>query len=385
MRLGQLHLQRYRKAKDVILPFGNIVVLIGPNGSGKSNLFDSLRFLASAALTGDFAAAVSERGGFVNMTWKGEEASRVVLTATFSTASGEQFEWNVCLEQSRQDFYVRESLQQIVLASPPSTILENNPHGDRWWWSATSGSRERLSLEPTACALSAAAKNEAFPGRAIYEFIRTWVFADPNPGVLKYPSSPDRPAHLDFVGRNLAARLQVIKDSDPVAFERIRRIVGDITGVELTQLDVRELDDGRVALSLGEQGLKYRVNQPAISNGILRILALAVALSGTDRARLFAVEEPENYVHPTALESLVQLLITASESSQILVTTHSPLVLNCFGDMPEAVYVVNGPSGQGTTLEPGGAPDDISRALAESGFSLGDFWMSRGFKVSNSD
>src|SRR5262249_36429372 len=239
---------------------------------------------------------------------------------------------------------------------------------------------ERLSLEPTACALSAAGKNEGFPGRAIYEFIRTWVFADPNPGFLKYPSAPDRPAHLEFFGRNLAARLQVIKDSDPSAFDRIRGIVGDITGVELTQLDVRDLDDGRVALSVGEQGLKYRVNQPSISNGILRVLALAVALSGTDRARLFAVEEPENYVHPTALESLVDLLISASESSQILITTHSPLVLNSFGSMPEAVYVVNGPSGQGTTLEHGGTAGDILRALKESGFSLGDFLLIIGLK-----
>ena len=384
MRLQRLRLQRYRKARDVTVPFGNVVVLIGPNGSGKSNLFDSLRFLAGAVVSGDFSLPVSERGGFVNLTWKGEDASRVTLNTTFSAPDGTTFDWHVSLEQTRQDFAVRESLQKIHPSSPPETILENNPHGDRWWWSTTSGTQERLSLEPTACALSAAAKNEGFPGRAIYEFIRTWVFVDPNPGVLKYPSSPDRPAHLDFFGRNLAARLQVIKDSDPSGFEQIRRDVGDITGVELTQLDVRDLDDGRVALSVGEQGLKYRVNQPAISNGILRILALAVALSGGDRARLFAVEEPENYVHPTAVESLVRLLITASEASQILITTHSPLVLNCFGDMPESVYVVGGPPGRGTTLEHGGTAADISKALAESGFSLGDFWLSRGFKVSHS-
>jgi predicted ATPase len=380
MRLRQLHLQRYRKARDVTLPFGSIVVLIGPNASGKSNLFDSLRFLANAVLAGDFSVPVLERGGFMNLTWKGEAASRVVLNTTFED-DGVVFKWNVSLEQSKQEFSVHEVVQHYSTGSPPSNVLENDPNGDKWWWSETSKTRERLSLEPTSCALSAAAKNEGFPGRAIYDFVRTWVFADPNPGVLKFPSTPDRPAYLDFFGRNLAARLRVIKESDPAAFERVRRIVGDITGIKLTQLDVRELDDGRVALSLEEQGLKYRVNQPAISNGVLRVLAFAVALSGADRARLFAVEEPENYVHPTTLRSLVELLISASESSQILVTTHSPLVLDCFMEMPEAIYVVHGPSGQGTTIEHGGTRADILKALEESGFSLGDFWLSRGFSA----
>lgn len=380
MRVERLRLRRYKKAKNVTLDIGSFLVLIGPNGSGKSNLLESLRFLATAALASDFAGAVAERGGFINLAWKGEEATSISLDLTFAELNGAKFEWRVSIEQQGRDFVVRETLEKIAGSSPPSTILENEPQGNRWWWSESSSTRERLSIEPTACALGIAAKNEGFPGRRVFEFIKTWVFCDPNPGVLKQPSLPDRPLHLDIFGRNLAARLRVIRDSDPDSFDRIRQMVVDITGVELTQFDIRDLDDGRLALSVVEQGLRFRVNQPALSNGTLRVLALAVALTGTEKPGLFAVEEPENYVHPTALEGLVKLLVAASEHSQVIVTTHSPLLLDCLGEMPEAICVVSGEAGQGTTVAREESRENVLKALEESGFTLGTYWLSRGFK-----
>jgi predicted ATPase len=314
------------------------------------------------------------------LAWKGEDSSRIGLELAFLNEDGVRFEWKVSLEQYQRDFVVRETLEKMAIGSPPSVILQNDPQGNRWWWSESSSTRERLSIESTACALGIAAKNEGFPGRSVYDFVRGCVFCDPNPGVLKRPSMPDRPMYLDIFGGNLAARLRVIRDSDSEVFERIRQIVVDVTGVELTQFDVRDLDDGRLALSVQEQGLRFRVNQPALSNGTLRILALAVALTGAERPGLFAVEEPENYVHPTALEALVRLFLEASERSQVVLTTHSPLVLDCLLDRPEAVCVVSGAAGEGTRVTRETSRDDVLKALDESGFSLGAYWLSRGFK-----
>src|SRR5437016_3366237 len=156
IRLRRLRLQRYRKARDVTLDFGDLLVLIGPNGSGKSNLLDSLRFLATAALSGDFAGAAADRGGFINLAWKGEEASSIVLTTTFDAPGDQTFVWNVTLDRRRQDFVVSETLEIRPSSTPPTTILRNEPNGQRWWWSTTSSQEERLSIETTSCALGIA-------------------------------------------------------------------------------------------------------------------------------------------------------------------------------------------------------------------------------------
>ena len=115
-----------------------------------------------------------------------------------------------------------------------------------------------------------------------------------------------------------------------------------------------------------------------VSSGTLRMLALMTALHGHPEAILIGIEEPENYIHPTALTSFVEHLFAARGRVQIMLTTHSPMLLDLLDDSA-AVRVVRLGDGNGTTVENPKDPDDLRRALDASGFGLGEFFETTGF------
>ena len=92
---------------------------------------------------------------------------------------------------------------------------------------------------------------------------------------------------------------------------------------------------------------------------------------------MIGIEEPENYVHPTALAAFAEHLLRARNRVQILVTTHSPLLLD-FLNEPEAVCVVRH-TPQGTHVIRESNPDAVRQALEASGFRLGEFYETKGF------
>jgi predicted ATPase len=139
----------------------------------------------------------------------------------------------------------------------------------------------------------------------------------------------------------------------------------------------KDQEEERFYVGQYEKGLHYPVHQLGASAGTLRILAVMTALyGGIDAASLVAIEEPENYVHPAALQALAENIQEASASTQIILTTHSPLLLNYFS--PEDICVVKR-SENGTQIYPEQQPDAIRKALEEAGFGLGAFYETKGF------
>ena len=237
----------------------------------------------------------------------------------------------------------------------------------------------KLSLpQPTACALAAASVDQSFPGRQVAEFVGKWGFFDPSPAFLRRATFPDDEGpRLDQAGRNLVGRLFALKEGSPHIFQKIVAATKDVLGLpEEIQLRKQE-DDGRIYFVETEPGLNYPVHQLQASSGTLRMLALMTALLGEGDITLVGVEEPENYVHPNALDAFARYVQVARERIQILITTHSPLLLN-FLNEPEAVCVVRRGK-KGTEIERELEPAAVHKALEESGFGLGEFYESKGF------
>jgi predicted ATPase len=139
--------------------------------------------------------------------------------------------------------------------------------------------------------------------------------------------------HVGLMGEELPAFLNTLYASEPKRFGSIERalrmIIPSVSGVQ-----VRPDRLGRVELSLLEGGTP--VPASIVSEGTLRVLGL-LSLGGASRPpALIGFEEPEIGVHPRRIRAIAEYLKTraASEDSQLIVTTHSPLLLD---ELPEEV------------------------------------------------
>jgi predicted ATPase len=377
MKLLSLKALWYRGLRDETIPLTNLNLFIGTNASGKSTILDALRFLHEGVQERDFRLPVFSRGGIVRLAWKGEEARQIELLVKLKDDE-KMYEWSVRLSKEGYEFSVQENASESRKASPPSKLLEVEK-GRGWWWSGDKGDRVPLAQPPTTCALAAAAVDESFPARVVAEFVSRWGFFDPSPFLLRRGWTGLDSSRFDPYGRNLAERLFVLQESSPEAFGQIVSATQSVLGLP-SQIDLRESreSEDRVYFVQHEPGLKFPVHQIGASSGTLRMLALMTALFGETGSNLIGIEEPENHVHPTALAAFAEYLLRARDRVQVLVTTHSPLLLDFLND-PEAVCVVRHTVQEGTRVTREGNAPAVRKALEASGFGLGEFYETKGF------
>ena len=374
MKLLSLKVSRYRSLRDETIHIKDLNLFIGTNASGKSTILDALRFLHEGIQERDFRMPVFSRGGIVHLGWKGEEARQIELIATLED-NGKKYEWSIRLIKEGYEFSVQEEVSEFRPQAPPSHLLSAD-RGRGWWWSGEKGDRVSLGQSPTTCALAAAAADASFPARGVAEFVSRWGFFDPNPFLLRRDWSGIDSSKFDPYGRNLGERLYVLSKSSPAVFDQIVSATQSVLGLP-SRIEPREAED-RFYFVQFEPGLHFPVHQMGVSSGTLRMLALMTALFGEPGTNLIGIEEPENHVHPTALASFAEYLLKARGRVQVLVTTHSPLLLDFLME-PGTVCVVRHTDQFGTQVNREENADAVQRALESSGFGLGEFYETKGF------
>jgi len=87
---------------------------------------------------------------------------------------------------------------------------------------------------------------------------------------------------------------------------------------------------GKVIVRWGEKDARRPMELWDLSDGVLRFLCLAAALLNPEPPPFIGIDEPEAGLHPRLLPIVADMIKTASERTQVLVTTHSPDLLSCF-------------------------------------------------------
>ena len=128
---------------------------------------------------------------------------------------------------------------------------------------------------------------------------------------------------------------------------------------------------GTVSLSLEEWGGR-QISASRLSDGTLRYLCLLAILLHPKPPSLVAIEEPELGLHPDVVAQVAELLVNASQRMQIVVTTHSRMLVDALSDYPSSVVVCEQENGESRFERLDN--ERLKTWLDE--YSLGDLWGS---------
>lgn len=240
--------------------------------------------------------------------------------------------------------------------------------------------KERADLPYVQLADRRYSGTEYRPIEEAREELSSWktYYLDPRVA-MRSPQSPQDVTDIGPLGEHLAPYLYRLRSEKPRVFDGVKRTLRTLIRT-VDDLEV-DLDSRRGVLDVEVVQNGTRFSSRIVSEGTLRVLALACVASNPWGGGLIAFEEPENGVHPQRIELIAQILVSMASrgefSRQIVVTTHSPLfcgaVLRYAKEAPERVAMYNVfRDTEGTRLkrfEPFGPlfeNEEIQRGLASS-------------------
>lgn len=392
--LERLTVRNYKSLEEVTLKLRPLNVFVGPNNCGKSNILDCLQFLTDFITQG--AGAVHSRGGFGTLVWGGDlrrtisiELEGMLTTASYIITVGvEGFSPARQVMASRKLPYTYE----LHLAGGPThynltkesvAIQHNNSAQKILEFPSSEPATAQIWDEEGRHLLSVAYSSESYLKyalqlpqkhpltlRALAVAISDWRSYRLVPARMRHPLPVKKDVRLQFEGENLPVVLHSLQSEYRDDFQRIVETLR--TGIpELQELYAAITEQGSTYISVKEQGLDQRIPAWAMSDGTLQLLAFLAVLYSPSPPPLACFEEPENFLHPHLLKLLADLLREASERTQILVTTHSPYLLN-FMD-PADLVIVEKSEGKTKVKRPS-AQKALKEALRV--LHLGEMWYS---------
>lgn len=311
-------------------------VLIGPNGSGKSNLIEALSLLQAAPEK--LATPIRRGGGIQQWIWHGRPDGVPHLDALLKSPDGDSsLRHRIGLAQASQRFQVVE--EELIGLGRGN--LFRRVGSQRWITSSGSPRPMPLrDLDPELSVLAQRRDPERYPELTWLgdQLRRIRIYRDWSMGRDTPPRRP-QPADLpnDFLmpdASNLGLVLNQFR-LRPASKRALLEHLGNLYE-DIEDFDVK-IEGGTVQVFLQEGD--WIIPATRLSDGTLRYLCLLAILCHPDPPPLICLEEPELGLHPDLLPNLARLLVEASERTQLVVTTHSDVLVDALTPNPESVVI----------------------------------------------
>lgn len=372
MRLHRLEIHNYKSLRNVAIEPTPLSVFVGPNAAGKTNLADAIDFLGHVYAWG-LEKAVQNKGGYENICYRDIRRSkepisfRVVLEFPYRHWVGFKSIEPAAFALIDHSFSFKARSGGIparfAILSEEITISRRNrrdPFQEDRRITRDAGKvqglseaeRETLWMEEQEERLESSLilsmlKIFRLPTKSFESLMGSLRVFQLDPRSCRETGVPIPNPDLARSGRNLPVVLDHLKKSFPDEYagvlETARRVMPTLEDIETGWTHRRAM-----TLFLKERGIRRPWTSEDISDGTIQTLALLVA-TFDPRTSLVVIEEPENSVHPWALRNLVEAFRRASQDKQILLTTHSPILIDQL--KPEEVWVVQKP-GTETRIDP---------------------------------
>jgi predicted ATPase len=360
-------------------------VIIGPNGSGKSNLIEVIELLRATPV--GLAAAIRDGGGAREWLWKGspgaKSAKKQVGSATatldvraervnrsslryklsFASAGARTEVVDEVLEEAEKDNPRAADVYFYYRFRDGHPTLNIRGQGER--------RLQRESLAADESVLSQRKDPELYPELSWcatqfsgIQTFREWSFG--RYAGLRQPQPANLPTDVLLPdASNLGLLLNQLDHSDDreVLNETLRQFLPRFQRVSTL------VQGGTVQFFIHEDGLSSPIPATRLSDGTMRFLAMTTLFFTPTPPPLVCIEEPELGLHPDALSLLAKLLVDASQRTQLIVTTHSDVLISALSDQVESVLVCEHRGG--THLQRLDA-DHLQHWLED--YRLGDLW-----------
>jgi predicted ATPase len=371
--IRRIQVKNYRCLRYIDQPMDAFHVLVGPNASGKTTFLDVPAFLGDLLTMGLEDALRARSANFYDLLFNHqgnrfeiaiecvvpEDRKNKLPENVFDTV---RYEVAVGLEEPSNDIHIFD--EQVILtaaAEPPARQLAMFPMpqigpetiltkvvvapgkrvirkvyngNDTFRPEGGKGGKKRwepsFRLGPKKSALANMPEDEnAFPistwlREMLVEGTRTLMLSSM---ALRQSSPPGRGFGFRPDGANLPWVIHNLEQKNP---ERKREWVAHLSTAlpDLEDISTIEIPDTKHRYLR----LRYRggLDIPSwmASDGTLRMLALTLPAYLPEFEGIYLIEEPENGVHPQAMETVYQSL-SSVYSAQILIATHSPVILGC--------------------------------------------------------
>ena len=381
-RVTALRVKNYRALRDVNLNnVTPLTVLLGPNGSGKSTVFDVFAFL-SECFTDGIRKAWDRRGRFRELRSRDTDGPVVIELKYRERKKSPLITYHLEIDEDKGRPVVAYEFLRWTRGRQgrPFNFMEYKRGdgevitGDAPELDDTRVPRSLSGPDVLAVnTLGMLAENPRVV--ALREFITSWHLSYLSADAARGNPEAGGEERLSPTGDNLANVIQHLHDQHPdrltQIFEFLRCRVPRIEKV-----DAEVLADSRLLLLFKDAPFSKPVLSRFASDGTLKMLAYLTLLHDPTPPKLIGIEEPENFLHPRLLPELAEECRAACESTQLLVTSHSPFFLDEL--RPEEVRVLWRDEAGYTRTQLVSDCRGVNE-FVEEGARLGDLWMEGHF------
>ena len=350
-------IKNFKSIRDLELPLTNLNVLIGSNGVGKSN-FISFFEMTKAIFEQRFGSYTLEKGGIDNLLYRGRKISKEIY-GLMDFKNTNAFFFTLKPAQSNKG-YIENT----------GDYFNNRQESDKDYFGLWHRTFWDSGVEE-----SALISQKHWRATYLKSYLRSFTvyhFHDTS------SSSPMRGqceindnSFLRDNGSNLAAYLYMLKQTDEKAFRLIEGTIHSIAPYfKRFNLKSDPVTPSKISLEWEEVNSDMYLNGYSFSDGTIRFIALATLLLQSKLPEVIIIDEPELGLHPAAINKLAALIKRASKSSQIILSTQSTNLVNCFE--PENIIVVDREDEQTVFKRLNSA--DLSVWMDEYNYSISDMW-----------
>ncbi|MBC7733039.1 MAG: AAA family ATPase [Bacteriovorax sp.] len=370
---SRIQTRHYRSLKGVDQALGPMQALVGPNASGKTTFLDVIGLLSDLIRRrGDVREAVLSRSAsFEKLIWQGPgttDAFQLAVEAPIPVAVRARmaedkkhfdvvrYELEIGMDRANNELGlnhetlwlrtagsnsgdVQRALFPSARSEAPSLLspskkgfrvaLKKVPGGnDNYYPEGAASYTPSFKLGRTKSALAhIPADEKSFPVSSWFRnLLETGVQnVVLNSQTIRQPSPPGLGLRFQTDGANLPWVIAELR-RDPERFsgwlDHVRTALEDVVDIDTVE---REEDRHRYLVIRYSNGAE--VPSWLASDGTLRLLALTIPAYLNDLDDVFLIEEPENGIHPRAIETVIQSL-SSIYGGQVLIATHSPVALN---------------------------------------------------------